>query len=715
MFRLTYSPVVFVLMLAMSVATASAADPCCSSDSPHGLSVSLSGMPVLMDVTGGNGNTKSYTYCIALEGSSDEPPLNAEMTPGDPSWSITNAGGTSSRGSEGTDTYHARWGQTITVSESKTITLEASITVQVTEKTKDENDNDIEIPHYYKGVGSTQVTLTVGGDVTPKPCTDLCEPEECDTCETADEPGMPCPTNTMSYNSPLGGAGIMIFPQASGIRIQNFSHTQGQAEATLDYRVIDDEATKLGFDQNFRNDTKFGNGVKFIRVSEMRKKIEAPRPKQIVVELLQYGPLHFSEPERIVYDTSKAVPNRSYRFSIPRFFPELPAGNYDWQVRLTKVFEDGTNEVSTVMGRQGFFNSQASPLATGWTFGMTPRLQKDGEDILLMYQGMHKFRKDGNKWISPKTYDTSDSVLTGDWASGFALTSKDRIVRKFDGDGRILSKTSPRGEVVSYEYDEEGRLWKKTLPNDKTTTFVYDRETGYLIEVLNPQNQTTRIEHDEAGRIVKVAGPDPDGDGPLPAETLRFTYREDHLVASVTKPNGMVTRFEYDRARRLEKIIHPNGRVESFVCPITAGMIPEGEGTDEAPAQLIATDDIVGTSVIDGRTVQTKYDPWGLVLEDTDSNGNTRQYVRNAQGQILEEIKMAMDGNGKLTPVKTEYQYDKRGNQIKETLPRDRGTRTWAYDPATNAVTKYVDETGLTTLYEIDPKTGNTVKETVLA
>ncbi len=125
MFRLTYSPVVFVLMLAMSVATASAADPCCSSDSPHGLSVSLSGMPVLMDVTGGNGNTKSYTYCIALEGSSDEPPLNAEMTPGDPSWSITNAGGTSSRGSEGTDTYHARWGQTITVSGSKTITLEA--------------------------------------------------------------------------------------------------------------------------------------------------------------------------------------------------------------------------------------------------------------------------------------------------------------------------------------------------------------------------------------------------------------------------------------------------------------------------------------------------------------------------------------------------------------------------------------------------------------
>jgi hypothetical protein len=107
------------------------------------------------------------------------------------------------------------------------------------------------------------------------------------------------------------------------------------------------------------------------------------------------------------------------------------------------------------MGRQGFFNSQTSPLSTGWVFGLTPKLQADGDDVLYLHQGMHKFKKDKKtkKWIAPQTYDTSDYQLAGDWERGFTLIDKDQKIRKFDKRGRILSVTESDGKFVSYTYN----------------------------------------------------------------------------------------------------------------------------------------------------------------------------------------------------------------------------------------------------------------------
>jgi YD repeat-containing protein len=581
-------------------------------DCPHQLNnLTLTVTPTLMDVND-NGD---QVYCLAVAGNCDAPVINAEMVAGEPAWTLStevafadnNVTGIalptlSQRGTANLTSYSARWGYEITLPQSLasiplSITFNASLTATV-------YNADNTVAHTYQGTVSVNITLERSStDVTPKPCTDICEPIECDECVAASEPDATCPVETSATNAALGGQGTMIFATAANMRIQNFSHNQGQAEATLDYIIDDQDAAKLGVDLNFRQDNKFGNGVKFIRTAETKKNIVTKKPKFITVELLQYGPILFKEPKRLVYDATDAEPNKSYRFSIPLFLPELNTGNYNWQARLIKEYEDGTSESLDVMGRQGFFNSQASALSTGWVFGLTPKLQADGDDVLFLYQGMHKFRKDGKKWIAPKTYDMSDYQLTGDWKRGFELTSKDKTVRKFDTRVRIVSVTKADGNFVLYKYDSfENHLVQKSLSSGEVTNFIYDDATGYLREVISPQNKKTQFEQDEKGRIVKVTFPDPDDDGPLSPNILRFAYDNEGLLTSIIRPNGAETKYEYDHAKRLSKITYPDGRVESFICPITAGIVDtkNGEGTKDKPAKLIPTNSIFNTEIVVG-------------------------------------------------------------------------------------------------------------------
>ncbi|MDR2171334.1 MAG: hypothetical protein LBP59_14420, partial [Planctomycetaceae bacterium] len=149
--------------------------------------------------------------------------------------------------------------------------------------------------------------------------------------------------------------------------------------------------------------------------------------------------------------------------------------------------------------------------------------------------------------------------------------------------GKILSVTQPNGNFVTYKYDDENRLSQKSLSGKEVTTFIYDDETGYLREVISPQNKKTQFEQDENGRITKITFPDPDDNGPLSSQIIRMSYDKDGLLTSIIKPNGETTKYDYDHAKRLSKITYPDGRVESFICPVTAGIVD----TKMAKAQKI--------------------------------------------------------------------------------------------------------------------------------
>ncbi|MDR2762829.1 MAG: hypothetical protein LBB88_09530 [Planctomycetaceae bacterium] len=309
---------------------------------PHQFTnLTFSVTPTLMEVN----DDGAQVYCLAVSGNCDAPAVHAEMTAGEPTWTLTSnvafandndtgdlpvltQRGSETKISDDNKSHTARWGYEITLpkppesSESKPfkITFNANVTATI-------RDANNVITHTYNGAISANTTISYNPtDVTPKPCTDICEAIECDECLSDSNPGATCPVGSSSSNGALGGQGEMIVATNSNIREQNFTHNQGQAEATLDYIIDDQESAALGIDLNFRQDNKFGNGVRFIRTADKKKIIVTKKPKFITVELLQYGPIRFKEPKRIVYDASDAQPNKSYRFTVPLFLPELQTG-----------------------------------------------------------------------------------------------------------------------------------------------------------------------------------------------------------------------------------------------------------------------------------------------------------------------------------------------------------------------------------------------------
>ncbi|MDR2344507.1 MAG: hypothetical protein LBE18_00420 [Planctomycetaceae bacterium] len=657
----------------------------------------------LIDIIEGDENTPAkYVYCVEASASCDEPIEHAEMTPPNHTWILSPTGK-----EKNVDGYSPNWGYIVTFEGVGTHSTTATAAISFSNTA----GNDT---HNYSGSGSQTIQITVSADVTPQPCPDTCQEENCDECS-----GNTCPApTTMTTNAALGGLGVMSFAASSNTRIQNFSHNTGQGEATLDYIVNETEPNLAGYDNNYRYNNMFGNGVRFIKpiikpkLINVAQKTNSKIPQLITVELQQYGPILFKEPKTIVFDAKDAKPGVSYRFSIPVDVSSLNSGSYDWQVQITRHYEDGTADQSIAVGRQGIFNNLNSGLGKGWVFGLTPKLVKNGNDILFYYRGMHKFNLVKKKWIADKTYDLSDYDLTGNWLNGFKMTAKDGSFRVFNSSGQITSETNAAGNTASYEYNDIGRLSKKILPDKTSTEFRYDKDTGYLKDIVAPGGNVTTITHNETGQIITVTGPSPDDSGLLPPSVTRFTYNADNLITSVTMPNGETTRYDYDHAKRLSRITHPDGRVESFICPVTAGIIEtkNGEGTKDKPAKLIPTDSIVGTKIVDNQKTISKYGIWGYPLEITDAIGNVTAYKRNSQGQVTEEKRIAVDETGKQVDLIYRYEYDKRGNRIKEILPFDHGVRTWEYDTRTNAIKKFIDVTGETIIYEIDPQTGNTIR-----
>ncbi|MDR2641424.1 MAG: hypothetical protein LBC74_01380, partial [Planctomycetaceae bacterium] len=674
----------------------------------HTLTVSvLVNNYTLIDVQRDESNTPiKYVYCFEASAICDDPEVRAEMVPPNHTWTLTPSGK-----EKNTDGYSPNWGFIVSFSEPgfKSVTATATINFSHTV------GNDT---HNYSGTGTAVCEFTILDNVTPQPCPDICkEDEDCDECS-----GDSCPAPTTAQtNSALGGLGVMAFAAGANTRVQNFSHNSGQAEATLDLFVNETKPNITGYDKNYRYDNMFGNGVRFfvpVATSTQPKIInvalnQKPKtPQLITVELMQYGPLLFKEPKKLVFDAKDAKPDVSYRFSIPVDVSSLNSGSYKWQVQITRHYSDGTTDQSIAVGRQEIFNNLNSGLGKGWVFGLMPRLVRSDSGIFFYYRGMHKFNYIKKKWVADKTYDLSDYNLTGDWRNGFKMLAKDGSFRVFNTEGFITSETDAAGNTTRYEYNDIGRLAKKTLADGPATEFRYDKDTGYLKEVVAPENKVTTFTHDDAGRIITITGPSPDAANLLPPTVTRFTYNTDNLITSVTMPNGETTKYEYDHAKRLSKIAHPNGCVETFISPITAGIIvtKNGEGTKENPAKLIPTDAIVGTKIVDGNKTTTKFGIWGYPLEVVDPLGNTIKYKRNAQGQVTEKTQIAVDENGKQVALNYRYEYDSRGNRVKEILPFGRGEQSWEYDSRTNAVKKIVDYNGVVTINEIDPRTGNIVK-----
>ena len=252
------------------------------------------------------------------------------------------------------------------------------------------------------------------------------------------------------------------------------------------------------------------------------------------------------------------------------------------------------------------------------------------------------------------------------------------IVREWDDQGNLLSKTNALGQKESFiydtrghcieengiaqtikrEFDLQGRMTKQsTLATDsaeRIESFTYDTNDN-LIGLVDVHGNEFSYKYDPATQqVVETMGPD--------AVITRASYDSFGNKISETNANGKITRYEYNIYGDPTRIIYPNNSIASF-CYDKAGKLirktdREGHKTDLSYDLL-------------GRIISKRYE----TCEES--------FVYNSFNLVKQ-----IDYEGH----KTTFVYDGAGRKISESKAGK--TKRFEYDPLGRLSATYEDRLG---------------------
>jgi len=295
-----------------------------------------------------------------------------------------------------------------------------------------------------------------------------------------------------------------------------------------------------------------------------------------------------------------------------------------------------------------------------------------------------------------------------------------------------------------------------------TETFTFDPATGQVLTQQDANNLTTQNVYDAFGRLTSVIGP---GDT-LALPTVSYQYvlnaggPTHHIVQKSRIVSGQAATMDsytyFDGLGRTRQTKAPattgkqmvsgmtalNARGLTsksylpYIAPFSAGYISEDPAKLHSQATYDALGRVLTTTAPDGTVSQKSYSGWNETV--TDANGHTKDYIKNAYGQILEVrehnegstyvTKYAYDTLGNLSSIKNSlnqdtlltydtlgrktgindpqmgiwsYQYDTNGNLIKQTDAKNQAI-TMTYDRLGRIATKkYPDAKTITYTYDL--------------
>ena len=322
-------------------------------------------------------------------------------------------------------------------------------------------------------------------------------------------------------------------------------------------------------------------------------------------------------------------------------------------------------------------------------------------------------------------------VIEQDWSpetfTGTITDAKGQITQLvYDLRGNVLSETDPAGGVTLFTYDGDDNVLTETDANGNTTSFTYD-ENGEVLTEVDGEGGVTTYTYDLFGNRTSVTNAN--------GLTTTNSYNDRGNLESVALPGGLTMQIEYDAAGRVLRITDFNGNATEYgyngniSVPVEITQ-PDGTRrtfTRDAAGRVIAVTDEAGnttTLVLDaeGRVVQgtdaegnsfTQVYEGDLLVEETDSVGNTRRYEYDAAGQRIRTIQasgdvvqFAYDANGNRTSVTdplgnvTTFTFDNLDRLVARTDAAGQSD-TFVYDAAGNLIS-ITDRRGLKRTFAYD-------------
>lgn len=294
----------------------------------------------------------------------------------------------------------------------------------------------------------------------------------------------------------------------------------------------------------------------------------------------------------------------------------------------------------------------------------------------------------------------------------------------YDGLGRVLADTGPRGAVTRYTYDQLGRLVEQTDPHADnpgepggTWQYTYTR-TGEPLSTTDPTGARTEHTYDDLGRLETTSQLER---YPTPGTyTSELTYDDASNLLTAQSPSDATSSYAYDKLNQLVRATDPSGVTvqlgydRSGRQSVTADALGRKEKTQYdlagRPTQLLD----LAPNGAPLRKSRFAYDRAGNLATVTDPLGNTTRYTSDALGQLTQQVEPV----SAVESITTTFGYDAAGNQTRYTDGRGNTTRStvneWGLpesviEPATTAHPNPVDRTWTTT-YDAD---GNPTRGTL--
>ena len=296
-----------------------------------------------------------------------------------------------------------------------------------------------------------------------------------------------------------------------------------------------------------------------------------------------------------------------------------------------------------------------------------------------------------------------------------------KVKYQYDAQHNLIRFIDTAGQATDYQYDLTGRLtqvYTPAHPDSPAVTNYYDSRdkvesqtngdgytydyyfSGYRNEEVDPAGHSKIYYYSLFGKPLRTVDA-------LGREVMT-TYNGQQQVKTRTFPEGNRIEYRYDQAHRISQIItHPKPgsslealshhyQYEDTYNKLSRSTDPLGRSTRfqyDQNGNLTA----IRYPTVQGEMPQVtyQYDTHGFRISETDAEGRQNQFSYDASGNMVQSIQ---DPSG--IKLITDYGYDKTGNLISQTDPKNH-TTVFQYDTERRLI-KRTDPEPFNTVTEYD-------------
>jgi RHS repeat-associated protein len=258
----------------------------------------------------------------------------------------------------------------------------------------------------------------------------------------------------------------------------------------------------------------------------------------------------------------------------------------------------------------------------------------------------------------------------------------------YDNNGNVVELTNERGEKLTNTYDEANRRTGSSGPGAGAAGIEYD-DAGNPVRQTTPTGGVVTTAYDDDGRVVAVTEPRGHVAGADPADfTTRYAYDQAGNPSAVTDPLGNASRVSYDALNRPTAQTDANGKATRFTYDaadrLTTVIGPDAPGDQGLVYGYNANGQVIKRTDPLGHTSSTEYDRAGRTTVTTDPIGRRREYVYDADSNLIEQVTARIVEEGRPDPNRPArtvfYEYDNLGRQISRQLGANGTKYTYGYD-----------------------------------